>query len=58
MRWRQYTGRVHPERIEAEQPALWPRERPRPVLACADNLDFMGELPDGRFKLIVTRLPP
>ena len=61
MRWRQYTGRAHPERIEAEQPPLWPRERPRPedrpILACADNLDFMGELPDGRFKLIVTSPP-
>ena len=37
---------MHPERIEAEQPPLWPRERPRPedrpILACADNLDFMG----------------
>ena len=49
MRWRQYTGRAHPERIESEQPPLWPRERPRPkdrpLLACADNLDFMGEPP-------------
>ena len=61
MRWRQYTGRVHVQRTEPAQQALWPRERPRPEdrpqLACADNLDFMRELPDGRFKLIVTSPP-
>ena len=46
---------------QAEQGVLWPRERPspeeQPVLACRDNLDFMRELPDGRFKLIVTSPP-
>ena len=51
--------RSEPER--AEQGVLWPRERPppeeQPVLACRDNLDFMRELPDGRFKLIVTSPP-
>ena len=46
---------------QAEQGVLWPRERPRPeeqpVLACRDNLEFMRELPAGRFKLIVTSPP-
>ena len=49
------------ERTEPEQTPLWPRERPRledrPLLACADNLDFMRELPGDRFKLIVTSPP-
>ena len=27
------------------------------VIACQDNLEFMGKLPDGRFKLIVTSPP-
>ena len=49
------------ERTETEQTPLWPRERPRPedrpLLACADNLDFMRGLPGDRFKLIVTSPP-
>ena len=49
------------EPAQAEQGVLWPRERPQPeeqpVLACRDNLEFMRELPRGRFKLIVTSPP-
>ena len=38
-------------RLEQEKP------KSQPILACADNLIFMAELPDERMKLIVTFAP-
>ncbi len=32
-------------------------ELPEAVVACGDNLDFLGRFPDGKFKLVVTSPP-
>ena len=59
-------GRAGASSLEDRGDAALPPPRPlrptdrrhrEPVLECADNLDFMGALPDGRFKLVVTSPP-
>jgi len=42
---------------ESVQMSLPYCERERGVIACSDNITFMGRLPDGMFKLIVTSPP-